>query len=181
MRKIHCKQAYDMTDQELARIVKLFYDAQLKYPRGMDREMKGEYLDECIDVILKTTGISPEMLRDVLMILYKRKVLSSQFDVSEMRTVSVQAGSSALVFIQTTLQVKREQRWTRWLAIVAILISALALGAQIGDALGWLTPISEWSATQPTKPAQSVQPQYSPQGTGDLCGARAVPAFQAIL
>lgn len=179
MRKIHCKQAYDMTDQELARIVKLFYDAQLKYPRGMDRAMKGEYLDKCIDVILKTTGISPEMLRDALMILYKREVLLSQFDVSEMRIVSVRAGSNALVFIQTTLQAKREQIWTRWLAIVAILISVLALGAQIGDAFGWITPISE-SAAQPAKPAQSIQPQYSPQGTGDLSGTHVVPAVQTI-
>lgn len=174
IRKIRCKHAYDMSDQELAYIVRMFYNAQLKYPRGLDRKMEGGYLETCISDILRVTGISRDMLRDVLMILFKRNVLLSEFDVSAMRITSVKAGSNALVFVQTTLQAKRDQRWTRWLAIAALLISAMALGAQVGEAFGWFTSQSELPAQPVQSPSQPRQDTDKPSGDTASIGARPI-------
>lgn len=131
-----------MSNRQFASIAKLFYIAQINYPLGMDYVMSGPYLNALISDIMKAKRLSHQNMIDILMIFHKRAIMKVEMENvnGTMTVVTLRAGSNALDFIQSNEEFARAQRWTRALSIVALVVSVLALGAQIGASLGWISP-----------------------------------------
>lgn len=124
------KNAWEMTDFELARIAKLFYKAQLDYPRGINHAMEDFYLGSVIATAETNFHLTDKVLFDVLMLFHKRGIMKIHIwnqAVSLLSIIGIHAGDATIAFIQESTEVRRRQRWTRGLAIAAIIISLASL------------------------------------------------------